>query len=110
MMDFVVTEKAMRPASSEKRCFYCQRSIGDIHKQDCVLINKKVKVAVIYETSVPAHWNSSDINFKFSDSSWCANNVISAFEGLSNKHGCLCHGPVSFVYLCDSSEPYLNEG
>jgi len=48
MDKFIVTEKAMRPASKdmgvEGQCFYCQKKIGMHHKDDCVLITKKIKI------------------------------------------------------------------
>ena len=32
--EFKVTEEAMRPASADKKCFYCFGVVGENHKSD----------------------------------------------------------------------------
>lgn len=107
----LVSPLAMRPASDKKQCFYCQQPIGAEHKDDCVLLRKKVKVrmTVEYEVSVPAHWQKSDVEFHRNDGSWCADNALDELKKLSESEGCLCHA-ASFEYLGDASGPYLDEG
>lgn len=107
-MDFIVTEKAMRPAGPERRCFYCKEPIGGKHGPTCVLVRKKVKIraTVEYEIEVPAHWDAEDIEFHRNDGSWCSSNMIGELEAL----GCLC-GAVHFEHLADcDAPPYLGEG
>ena len=89
MSDFIVTEKAMRPALPDRACFYCQQPIGETHSDDCVLIEKKVKVrmTVEYEVLVPHDWDKEAVEFHRNGSSWCCNNVFKELEALQ---GCLC--------------------
>jgi hypothetical protein len=107
---FVVTEKAMRPASKTLECFYCQRALGDEHKTDCVLISKKVKVRMIveYEIKVPNHWGKEDIEFQRNEGSWCASNAMEELEGTFDDTSCMC-GAAEFEYIGGDTEPYLAE-
>lgn len=109
-MGFVVTKDAMRPASNEEKCFYCQQPLGAEHKPDCVLVAKKVKVRAIieYEVNVPAYWDKDQVEFQRNDSSWCCDNMIGELENLLGEDQCLC-GITTFEYLGDASEPFLNE-
>lgn len=107
---FIVTEKAMRPASDKRQCFYCQQTIGEPHKADCVLITKRVKLRTVieYEDEVPADWDREMIEFHRNDSSWCADNLLKKLENISEKNGCLC--PIQHtVYLGMTSEAFLDE-
>ena len=107
---FLVTEKAMRPASDKRQCFYCQQAIGDPHKADCVLINKRVKLRTIieYEDEVPADWNKDSIEFHRNESSWCADNLLTHLEKVAEKGGCLCSMQTT-AYLETISEAFLDE-
>lgn len=60
-MKFTVTEKAQRPAQMNGTCFYCDQPIGSEHKQECVLIKKRVRLltTIEFETVFPAHWDKS---------------------------------------------------
>lgn len=110
---FTVTEEAMRPASDKRQCFYCQQAIGEVHKPNCVLISRKVKVrmTVEYEVEVPAHWDKSNIEFHRNEGSWCTNNAIdeltSIFEG-EEENGCMC-SCTEFEYLGGDTNAYLTE-
>lgn len=107
---FTVTEKAQRPARMNGACFYCQQKIGHAHKQDCVLIKKRVRVRMIveYEIDVPAHWDAQHVEFHRNEGSWCADNAISELEEIQERDGCLCHA-ARFEYLADTSGPELDE-
>lgn len=63
----IVTEKAMRPASSERRCYYCRQPIGDTHTTDCVLYRKKVTITINIEVDVPCIWDADDIEYFYTD-------------------------------------------
>jgi len=104
-MSFTVTEAAMRPASSERSCFYCHRPIGESHADDCVLVIKRVVVRAVieYEVSVPASWDAEQIEFHRNDGSWCANNMIGELEALSERDGCVCSA-VGFEWLRDAPD------
>ena len=94
MKQFIVTEKAQRPADMNGCCFYCQQPIGQPHKPDCVLISKTVKVRAIieYKISVPSDWDEHAIEFHRNESSWCADNMIRELEELrKGEGGCLCN-------------------
>lgn len=94
MSGFIVTEKAMRPASKERRCFYCHQEISAEHADDCALINRKVRVKMTaeYEIEVPAHWDKEMIEFQRNDSSWCVSNAINELEELFGRDDgpCMC--------------------
>lgn len=107
---FLVTEKAMRPASDKRRCFYCKQEIGVPHNSDCVLIKKRVKLRTVieYEDEVPADWGDDMINFHRNESSWCANNLLSHLERVAEKGGCLC-GMQTTTYIETTSEAFLDE-
>jgi len=110
MKKFKVTEKAMRPASNKKECFYCNSKIGRFHEDDCVLVKKKVKVVatIEYEIEVPADWTEDNVHFHRNEGSWCTDNMIGELEELS-KDECLCF---KVMFECEDSngEPFLGEG
>lgn len=110
--DFIVTERAMRPASAKRECFYCRVPVGGTHKPTCVLIDKKVKVrlTVDYEVAVPARWDAAAIEFQRNAGSWCANNALQELAQLFGQEGgpCMCNAAM-FTYLGGDSAPYLNE-
>lgn len=113
MTDFLVTEKAMRPASKERRCFYCLEPVGGCHKSDCVLVSKRVMVRMVveYEVEVPSDWDKEAIEFHRNDSSWCANNALDELGklyGEEEEATCMCWC-TKFDYLRDTSESYLSE-
>jgi hypothetical protein len=110
MNNFIVTEKAMRPASSKRQCFYCYQPIGATHKDDCVLISKNViiKFSINLEVRVPAHWDADMIEFHRNESSSCASNVLDEIAEIEKAHGCLC-GAGEFSFVTETSKPYLRE-
>ena len=107
----LVSLAAMRPASTKEECFYCQQPIGSPHKEDCVLIKKRVKVRMIveYEVEVPNHWDQHMIEFHRNDGSWCADNALDELAEVAEKEGCLCH-LARYEYISDTSEGFLHEG
>lgn len=109
---FVVTEKAMRPASDEPRCFYCQQALGELHKDSCVLVCKRVTVrmTVEYEIVTPADWDRDQIEFHRNYSSWCARNAIDELDKLfgDDSDDCMCNN-AQFEYVGNESAPYLDE-
>lgn len=108
--NFIVTEKAQRPADVNGRCFYCNQPIGGFHNHDCVLIIKKVKVKAIieYEIKVPAHWERDHIEFHRNEGSWCATNMIGELEKLDDESNCLC-SHVKFECMDDRGLSFLDE-
>ncbi len=109
-MDFIVTKKAMRPASDKSQCFYCRADIGSTHKKYCVLITKKITVKMIveYQIDVPNHWNEKDFLFHRNLGTWCADNSINELENIIETEGCLCNS-TTYEYVGNESEPFLDE-
>lgn len=111
-MNFTVTDNAMRPASDCRECFYCHQPVGSTHKDDCVLIRKKVKVRMTaeYEVEVPHWWGKEMIEFERNDGSWCATNAIEELEELAEEqeNRCLCEH-IHFDCVDDRGVKYLKE-
>lgn len=112
---YKVTEKAMRPASDKRECFYCGQAIGEHHLKSCVLVQTKakLKVTIEYEVNVPSDWNKGDVEFHRNDSSWCMNNMLPELEDLAERIGangsCLCNEPIKFECLEISEATFLSE-
>ena len=104
---YIVTKKAERPRfPNSGECFYCQQKIGQLHKDDCVLIKKKVKVRMIvdYEIEVPAHWDKRQIEFHRNQGSWCFSNALDELA----EYECICDF-TKFELLEDSNIYCLDE-
>ncbi len=39
----------------------------------------------------PAYQDKGDMEFRYNDGSWCADNLLQALEQLGEKNGCLCN-------------------
>lgn len=85
VLDFRVTDKAMRPASPLRECFYCHKPVGEQHAHDCVLLCRRVRVRLKapyynvtheYVIKTVAAWDDYEIEFYLNDSSWCVDNAI----------------------------------
>lgn len=113
MKQFLVTPAAMRPGSSEERCFYCRQPIGAFHGPECVLVKKfvNVRMTVDYVIEVPANWDKHMIEFHRNDGTWCANNALDELAELTEEDEgtCMCSG-THFEYLGGDTEPFLDEG
>lgn len=105
---FEVTEAAMRPASTERRCFDCHQQVGGVHAKGCVFVVKtaKVRVVVEYEVEVPADWDADMIEFHRNESSWCAGDTLAELAQIND--GCLC-GRARFKCIDAGGEPRLRE-
>ena len=106
---FRVTDKAMRPASSERRCFYCQEPVGGTHKNDCVLVKRRVTIRMVveYDVTVPAAWDADQIECHRNEGSWCADNAIQELEE-AFRGSCMCSA-ATFAYVKEAGEPFLDE-
>jgi hypothetical protein len=109
-MNFVITKKAMRPASQDQNCFYCREPVGGYHKDNCVLIRKKVRVLLVikYTVLVPHHWKRENIESHRNEGSWCASNLIEELKELDKTQRCLC-SVAHFECLDDTGDPFLDE-
>lgn len=111
MSAFVVTNKALRPASKLYACFYCKQPVGDTHLDDCALIKRKVRVRLTleYDVSEPASWKPDMIEFHRNDGSWCASNLLGELEELDERNQCLCMAGARFAFVGYAGEPELSE-
>lgn len=132
MSGFKVTEAAMRPADTVRRCFYCRVPVGSDHDlSQCVLVKRRVVVRMEiesmglsheYEIEVPAGWSADDIEFHRNYSSWCASNaleelpdeILDRMDGADDDGGpCLC-GVAHFSFVRDvegeRGKPFSAEG
>jgi hypothetical protein len=108
-MKYTVTAFAMRSASTKNRCFYCHQSIGDEHKNDCILLKKKhiIQVQIELEMDMPASWDKESIEFFLNEGSWCSDNITIYIEKVMET-GCLC-GITTCTELSSTSDTYLEE-
>lgn len=107
---YIVTKKATRPGGRKDQCFYCNQKIGDNHKDDCVLLQKTVKVRAIieYDIKVPAHWKKHNVEFHRNDGTWCSANIIEELETLVENGNCLCQS-TKYKFLSDRGDVHLDE-
>jgi hypothetical protein len=72
-------DSGIRPAGDFDKCFYCNQKVGTPHKENCVCLQKKVKLRFSFdlEVEVPYSWDKEDINYYYNEGTWCANNAIS---------------------------------
>lgn len=84
-------DDGIRPAGSPIRCFYCNSMVGERHGDKCVIIKKKVKIkaTVTLEVEVPKYWEERDIDFRYNEGTWCADNLIDMLEE-EKGDSCLC--------------------
>lgn len=93
-------------------CFYCPAKLGEPHGPECVIPQRTVKLRLVveYETSVPRHWDASQVFFHRNGSSWCLSNAIDdlqkAFqpEDPDDGMGCICSHAKHDVFDDDSGE------
>lgn len=92
----VTPENGPRPNGKPDECFYCNRLVGQPHKDNCVIFSKvvMVKVAVVIPRAVPAHWEQDQIEFQMNEGSYGNDSLIHDLERhqAADKFGCLCPG------------------
>lgn len=88
-------DNGIRPAGKPDECFYCRQKIGTPHKDDCVCLEKLIKVRYTFEFPIlePAHWDEKHYHFCRNEGTCCASNAIAELIAYrdSCKEGCLCH-------------------
>lgn len=76
----------IRPAGPPDACFYCGRSVGDMHGAECVTLRttlrttRRVRLTVEYDIEAPACWSPEQIASHRNGSSWCRSNAIAELE------------------------------
>jgi hypothetical protein len=89
----IVTEDddGIRPNGRPDACFYCDQQVGKPHSEQCVIVNKVVRVRYSFtiDVEVPHHWSDRDVEFHRNDGTWCADNAIGELEAAA-EIACLC--------------------
>jgi len=95
----VENDYGIRPAGKPDECFYCHSKVGEHHKNDCVVVTKKVKVKfeIELELDEPHYWGKDNIEFRYNEGSWCSNNFLHLLEEAKQEH-CLC-GKLKATYV-----------
>ena len=83
-------DDGIRPAGNPDECFYCHQKVGTPHKNDCVILNRKVKVRYTFEIEIeqPHSWDKQQIERHRNNGSWCADNAVSELDNYPGS--CLC--------------------
>ncbi len=92
------------PAATDLNiCFWCKAAIGTPHKESCGHVIRRAKIRVTLEYEVNVHGGGDpdavqQFEFRRNEGSWCANNIISELQDVSESSGCLCnHAETTFV-------------
>ncbi len=96
-------DPGIRESWKRDECAYCYRKVGHEHGIECVIPKRKVRVRFTFdiEADVPHGWDKDAIEFRYNESSWCADNAIQELDKLTgDNHGgdCLC-GKLKVEYL-----------
>lgn len=85
--DWTVKEEGLRPPVAPNHCYYCGEQRGQNHKSDCVVRCRTVvvKTTFTYVVAVPECWEPYNIEFKFNESSSCADNIVDTLSNLVER-------------------------
>jgi hypothetical protein len=72
-------------------CFYCKQKIGMRHKYKCIIPQKTVVVdfTVRVVVEVPHFYEKYNIEHKYNDGTWCADNLVDMID--KKGEDCLCN-------------------
>lgn len=105
-------DDGIRPAGSPVHCFYCGQKVGEHHKPECVVVQKRIKIKVTVELEImaPHSHGKHEIEFRYNESSWCAMNLPGLIETHQELTGnmCLC-GLTKVEYLETVDETPVRE-
>ena len=94
-------DHGIRPGGKPDRCFYCHQKVGQFHGRDCVIVGRRVRVkfTVTLDLWEPHAWDAEQIDFRYNESSWCANNLNGYIEEAAEDDdaGCMCPHVVAEV-------------
>jgi hypothetical protein len=111
-------DDGIRPAGGSDVCFFCKAKVGQPHGSECVIVTKRIEMAVkatfpdgskaigkwIFDE--PHSWDAGMSEFSKNESSWCAGNILhhqgeiawvtgedvwSKLEALHEAGDCLCN-------------------
>lgn len=86
---WLVADYGVRPAGPPDRCFYCDMPMGQEHKEGCVIRQRTVVIRYQIDlvVAVPEDWNPDMINFRYNESTWCAEQ-----SRRGHRQNCGAHG------------------
>ena len=90
-----IVQEADQRNKRDGTCFYCGEAVGTQHKDECVLVTKRVKLRLtaVFETECPRSWDHSMIAFHFGENN-CADNMLRDLaryaERRSDEGSCMC--------------------
>lgn len=112
--DKVTPDNGPRPKGKPDECFYCHQKLGEPHKDECVILTKKIRVRAVIEFNdeTVRSWDTETTEFRYNNSSWCASNIIPVLiEELDriqeSDTDCLC-GIAEFTVLTELGEGKTN--
>ena len=110
-------DNGIRPAGKPDECFYCKQKVGQLHKQNCVVVTSILRFKVLlnnkevgtYERHEPYSQDLDTIMFRLNEGTWCADNclddvdwsdesAIKTIEDHRNTGSCTCP-LLSFEFL-----------
>lgn len=85
-------DDGIRPAGPQDACLYCKQKIGNPHRSDCVIVQKRVRLryCFVVDVSMPHAWTPKEILAHRNQGTWCADNAIEELEALISDKSCLC--------------------
>ena len=110
LSNFIVTQKATRPAGNRTNCFYCNQPIGNKHLTSCVLINQMIRCefTITIDIPWPAEWSEDNVNYKLNNSGWCLDNIYKYIDDKCKETECICPFTKG-KYIKRIGEPFLDE-
>ncbi len=101
-------DNGIRPAGEPDECFYCKQKVGNPHKEDCVILKKKVKIKYTFEIEieVPYSWGKDEIEFYRNGCPWCGDNSFDDIQSYAEKQGCICSAFKAEVTGMPEMKPY----
>jgi len=88
-----IKDDGIRPAGKPDECFFCNQKVGNRHKSDCVVVNKRVKIKYefIIEVDLPHFWEKENFEFHRNEGTWCSGNSLGEIEQyLESEDSCGC--------------------
>ena len=85
-------DDGIRPAGKPDECFYCARKVGQPHGSTCVVVTRKwrVRFQVELDVDMPHCWQEHDIEFRYNEGTWCADNLVTMLSECDGGDPCLC--------------------
>lgn len=77
-------------------CLYCSRGIGAKHLEDCVAVQKRVRVRYSFEIEIdrPISWDKAHIEYHMNEGSPCADSVLDDLNAVRKQRAeegqCMC--------------------